>query len=248
MNQFKKGYRDTRWFSYAEKVKDRDYNKCTKCGRKEPEVVLQCHHLIYKQNLKPWEYPLSDCITLCKGCHAREHNLIEPEHGWTLISIEDLGDLVGICERKGCGREIRYEHIAYHCNWGEKRLGSTCIEHLTMEDQFLSKAVLKILKKISDFVVNCDLQTGMTKKMKPYYRITHSHHQIRIYGKENYYSFQIALKLKGERWFDFKDFISAKGKTLQQVIELGYIVLKGITSEDLEEKNILRNIYVRIKD
>lgn len=247
MNQFRKSYYNKNWHKFSNAIKFRDNNKCLKCERKEPEVVLQAHHIVYKQGLKPWEYPYSDCITLCKGCHAREHNLVEPQTGWILISIEDLGGLYGVCERKGCGTDIRYEHLTYHPNWGYKIVGSTCVEHLTMEDQFLSAEILKLFKNISKFINTSEWETKFTKKRNNYLVTTHSHHQIRIYGKENYYSFQIALKKKGERWFEFKDFIQAKNKNLSQVKELGYIVLKGITAESEFEKKLLRDMYVRMK-
>ena len=129
--------------------------------------------------------------------------------------------MFGVCERKGCGTDIRYEHLTYHPNWGYKIVGSTCVEHLTMEDQFLSAETLKLFKNISKFVNTSEWETKFTKKNRTSYLVTiHSHHQIRVYGKENYYSFQIALKKKGERWFEFQKFIQAKNKNLSQVKEL----------------------------
>lgn len=248
MNQFRKSYYNKKWHEFSKAIIFRDNNKCLKCEREAPEVVLQTHHTVYKHGLEPWEYPYSDCITLCKGCHAREHNLVEPQSGWILISIDDLGGLDGICERKGCGTEIRYEHLTYHPNWGYKIVGSTCVEHLTMEDQFLSRETLKLFRNISTFVTTSEWETKFTKKNRTSYLVTtHSHHQIRIYGKENYYSFQIALKIKGERWFDYKDFIQTKNKNLNQVKELGYIVLKGVVSKDEVERQLLRNIYARMR-
>lgn len=77
----RKSYRNNKWYDYSKRVKFRDQNKCLKCGREEPKVVLQTHHIIYKPRLEPWEYPLSDCITLCKGCHSREHRIVEPNSG-----------------------------------------------------------------------------------------------------------------------------------------------------------------------
>jgi len=248
MKNHRKSYYNKKWFDFSKKVKLRDGNKCLKCGRTDSEVVLQTHHKNYKPNLEPWDYPLSDCITLCKGCHSREHGLVEPNSGWTLISIEDLGDLIGTCERKGCGTDIRYEHLTYHPKWGHKTVGSTCIEYLTQEDQFLSHEVLKVFRKVSDFINKSEWKEGFTKKGSKYIYTKHSHNQIRIYGKENYYSFQIALKIKGVKWFDFKELIKAKkGKNLEQVKELSYIVLKGMLTESEKERELLRNIYKTIR-
>lgn len=247
MNQFRKSYYNKKWHEFSKAIRERDQNKCLKCGRQETEVILQVHHKVYKLGLESWAYPYSDCITLCKGCHAREHNLIEPECGWILISIEDLGGLDGTCERKGCGTEIRYEHLTYHPNWGYKIVGSTCVEHLTIEDQYLSGETLKLFRNISSFINKSVWEKRITKNLKNYIATTHAYHEVRIYGKENYYSFQIALKKKGERWFEFKGFIKTKNKNLDQVKELGYIVLKGLTTESEIEKKLLRNIYTRIK-
>ncbi len=246
MKDTKKSYRNEEWYRFANSVKKRDGYKCTKCGRKEPEVILQVHHTEYKKGLEPWEYPLSNCITVCKGCHAREHNLIEPSRGWTLISIEDLEGLYGVCERKGCGSEIRYEHIIYHPQWGYKSVGSTCVEYLTQEEQELSKDILKVFKKINDFVSSSYWENGITKKGNSFITTTHSHNIIRIYGKEKYYSFQIALKEKGKKWYDWEKPIKAYNKDLSTVKELSYIVLKGLTSYDNEEVEILRNIYKKM--
>lgn len=245
MKANKKSYYSPKWNNFSEKIKQRDDYKCLRCGRKEPEVVLQVHHLLYRSGLELWEYPQSDCITLCKGCHANEHGLVEPDIGWILISIEDLGGPYGTCERKGCGNEIRYEHVTYHPQWGYKTVGSTCVEHLTREDQFLSQEVLKIFKKVSEFISNSEWEIGITKKGNEYLSTTHSHHQIRIYGRENDYSFQIVIKNKGEKWI-FKKIEQAKNRNLIQVKELAYIVLKGITTENEKVKEILRNIYRRI--
>ena len=245
MKQKKKAYYNENWFNISETVQRRDGYKCLKCGRKKSEVILQTHHKYYKRGLEVWEYPLSDCITLCKGCHAQQHRIIEPTDGWTLISITDLEGLDGICEK--CGTEIRYEHLIYHPNCGYKTVGSTCVEFLTREDQLLSQDVLKMFKKISEFVQNSEWKIGYTKNDKEYYFTTHSHHQIRIYGNDNFFTYQIAVKQKGERWFEFGKFIKAKNKTFEQVKELGYIVLKGTITNNEEEKDILRNIYKKIR-
>ena len=134
----RKHWRNENWFKFSEKVKNRDNYTCILCGRDSNEVILQIHHEIYIKGKLPWEYSLSDCRTLCKGCHAREHGLIEPDKGWSLLAIDDLGNLDGICERLNCGKKIRYEHLTYHPKWGYKNVGSTCIEHLTEQDKSLS--------------------------------------------------------------------------------------------------------------
>lgn len=240
-------WRNKKWYEFSDKVKARDGFKCLQCGRGDSEVVLQVHHEIYIKDKPPWEYSLSDCRTLCKGCHAKEHRLIEPSRGWTLLLIEDLKDASGVCERKNCASPIRYQHLTYHPAWGYKIVGSTCIEYLTQKDILLSSHVIESYKNISKFVHTSDWQAGFTKKGKKYISSKYKHHLIRIYGEDNKYSFQIVLKEKGKRWYNYQDIINANNKSLVEVKELSYIVLKGTISNDEKEKSLLRDIYRRIK-
>lgn len=243
----KKLYTNNQWQAFAAKVKHRDGNACMQCQRAEPEVTLQVHHEIYVEDKPPWEYALSDCRTLCKGCHAQEHELQEPSSGWSLIGIEDLGGLDGVCERQHCGHEIRYAHVAYHPRCGYKTVGSTCIEILTQKDRLLSSRLIALYKNISHFVHSSTWQEGVTKKGKAYISSRYKHHTVRIYGCENHYSFQTVLKEKGIRWHDYGKFIAASNKSLEEVKELAYIVVKGQSSTDAEDKALLRKIYQKIK-
>lgn len=240
-------YRLNEWFDFAQRVRARDGNKCLKCHRTPPDVVLQVHHENYVEGRPPWKYPLSDCTTLCKGCHAREHGHIEPDSGWYLLAIDDLGELSGTCEKEGCGTDIRYEHLTYHPKWGYKIVGSTCIEYLTKEDIHLSSEILKNYKAISRFVHGSDWQSGRTQKDKPFIGTKHGHDLIRIYGNKGRYAFQVALKEKGRRKHYFEDVVSLPGKSLEEVKELAFITLKGLTAEKEEEKTLLRNLYKSVK-
>ena len=231
------------WYAFSHKVKSRDSYRCLQCQRSSGEVVLQVHHEFYIPGKAPWEYSISDCRTLCKGCHAKEHGLIEPDVGWTLISIDDLGAPTGTCERKGCGRDIQYEHLTYHPSWGYKTVGSKCIEHLTKEDKLLSNKILKVYSKISKFVHSSEWYNGKTKNRKAFEEIVFNHHKLRIYGQNGNYAYQVILKIKGERFYDFQKTTPVKGKNLEQAKEIGYVVLKGKTTSDSEEKEILRSLY-----
>lgn len=103
--------------------------KCARCLRKNPEVVLQVHHLKYIEGRKPWEYPYEECEVLCKGCHAQEHGIIKPSMDWEHIGEDDLGGLDGECDH--CGTELRYTHLVFHRNWGAMIVGSQCCDKLT---------------------------------------------------------------------------------------------------------------------
>lgn len=247
MIKARKLYTNKKWDDFSARVKQRDDHKCLQCHRSAEEAVLQVHHEIYVKGKPPWEYSLSDCRTLCKGCHAREHKLVEPARGWTLIAIEDLGGPDGICERHNCGHEIRYAHVTYHPGWGYKVVGSTCIQHLRQKDKLLSSDVIKLYKNISKFVHESAWENGCTKKGKKYISSKYKHHTIRIYGDEKNYSFQLVLKEKGVRWHEFRDVMPAKNKALEQVKELAFVVLKGTISNDDDEKSLLRDVYRKIK-
>lgn len=248
MVQSKTLYKNDKWSEFSKMVKQRDGYQCLQCGRGSGEVTLQVHHIIYEPEKAPWEYALSDCQTLCKWCHAKEHGLIEPDNGWTLVSIEDLGGLEGKCERNGCGSEIRYAHLSYHPKWGYLTVGSTCIEHLTRQDIILSNKIINIYKKISNFIHKSEWSLNFTKKGVQFIYTTYKHNQIRIYGKEKSYSFQLAIKESGCRWHDYGKIIKTYGKSLVLVKELAYIALRGTLSEDNTEKDLLRKLYNDLKN
>lgn len=100
-------YSQQEWKDFRDNVIESDGFKCTCCGRGQNEVVLQVHHKIYISGKFPWEYGAEKCVTLCKGCHAAEHGIIQPKVGWTFIGEEDYGEFDSTCENSGCGATIR---------------------------------------------------------------------------------------------------------------------------------------------
>jgi hypothetical protein len=90
------------------------------------------HHKFYIDGKLPWEYDYSECATLCKGCHAREHGIIMPDSGWILLGSDDLGDLIGNCEL--CGQDLRYLCAITHPKWTPMAVGTNCCDKLTMTD------------------------------------------------------------------------------------------------------------------
>ena len=70
-------YKNSLWEEFRESVLDSDNYKCVTCGRGASEVILQVHHKRYIHGRKPWVYEPNLCITLCKGCHARAHGIIQ---------------------------------------------------------------------------------------------------------------------------------------------------------------------------
>ncbi|MGB6229109.1 MAG: hypothetical protein WBF53_03155 [Litorimonas sp.] len=130
-----KFYRDPRWVEFREQIFEADGYECTHCGKGRAEdKVLQVHHKQYRSGALPWEYPPSDCETICKGCRAKEHGIIPPSAGWEFIQDEDLGGLDGECER--CGNDIRYVYTVWHQSWGYLDVGVDCCEDMTQSEEF----------------------------------------------------------------------------------------------------------------
>ncbi|SFX70333.1 MULTISPECIES: HNH endonuclease [Azotobacter] len=121
---------DKKWAVFRARIIELDSGACLECGRTEADgVVLQVHHKHYIRGRKPWEYDPSDCETLCKGCHAREHGEIRPSTGLEYIGEDDLGDLFGTCEL--CDTAIRYVHHIQHPHWEPMGVGTDCCDNLT---------------------------------------------------------------------------------------------------------------------
>ena len=159
----KAAYRRSEWHVFRDYIIERDGGRCTgqDCGRgREDGVVLQVHHGEYVQGRKPWEYPYEQCWTLCRGCHAREHGLIRPAHGWVYMMEYDRGDVDGKCE--DCGRSLRFEHLIDHPSWYAMIVGCKCAERLTgtTEASDAEKELRRRDRRLKTFVNspkwNCD--------------------------------------------------------------------------------------------
>lgn len=63
-------YKDPRWQKKRLEIFERDKFTCIFCGCKDK--TLHAHHLLYIDNLKPWEYNEHLIVTLCEDCHEIE--------------------------------------------------------------------------------------------------------------------------------------------------------------------------------
>ncbi len=123
-------YRNKQWLEFREEIIELDGGTCTRCKRTLNEgAILQVHHKKYVKGKALWDYPPESCETLCKGCHAAEHGLIRPNTGWDCIGDDDLGDLIGTCEK--CGTSIRYVFFVQHPSWELMSVGTICCDDLT---------------------------------------------------------------------------------------------------------------------
>lgn len=70
MTEYEKLLKDPRWKAKRIEILKRDNYRCRKCLEKTK--VLHVHHTKYKGN--PWEISNVHLMTLCPGCHRKEHN------------------------------------------------------------------------------------------------------------------------------------------------------------------------------
>lgn len=117
------------WQAFRLAMFEHDGGSCCHCGRSLQERTFQVHHKRYVAGREPWEYPPSDCETLCKGCHAAVHGKAPPRVGWRYVADEDLEELSGACEY--CGTELRYIFYIEHPDWGVLAVGTICCDNLT---------------------------------------------------------------------------------------------------------------------
>ena len=127
-------YRAKEWFLFRKHLLELAENHCENCGRGPAQgAVIQIHHKVYIPSRKPWEYSPDQCSVLCKGCHAKEHGLIQPTSDWEISGEDDLGGLDGICDY--CGNEIRYVFFITHPKWQTMAVGTNCCDRLTRSTQ-----------------------------------------------------------------------------------------------------------------
>lgn len=186
-----KHYSTAEWKNYRQHILKRDRFTCRDCGRKEEDgVVLQVHHLEYAPGRLPWEYSSDVCVTLCKYCHAVEHNIIEPVVGWSCLAMNDLGSICGTCD--DCGTAIRYVYLVTHEQSGFKEVGTDCCDRLTATT--IASSHLKYFKKERDkldrFMNSARWQKGIRDEIFLIYKradvrivTVRRGHKIRVIGK-----------------------------------------------------------------
>lgn len=59
------------WQKKKAEICQRDNWACKKCG--DTLSLLVVHHLYYKPNTEPWDYPNEALVTLCELCHEKTH-------------------------------------------------------------------------------------------------------------------------------------------------------------------------------
>ncbi len=78
---YKAQYKRQEWIELRDRIVFRDGNKCVLC--KQGAKYFHVHHLLYEKGKSIWNVPDCYLITLCPGCHKKEHSktfIIPPKH------------------------------------------------------------------------------------------------------------------------------------------------------------------------
>lgn len=249
-----KGYRTTQWRELRKRIFSRDNYQCTHCGRQLEDKDLQVHHLTYLDGKDAWDYPEELLTTYCKRCHAEEHEKIMPSSGWEYIGFEDLGDLIGECEK--CNNDIRYEHYIYHPKWGQLTVGAQCADNLTQTDEAskIEKERKRYADRMKTFIKSPRWEYVITQSGIILYKIKQDDYRVLIkdYGGEyctiriSFYHPPLQGYLLRGKWIDlqsethYKTLIDAKIKVFD-LIESGEL-------DRYIRNDYLPKFYKRIED
>ena len=210
-------YSNSKWKIFRDSVIELDGFKCTHCGRDRHDVILQVHHKRYISGFKPWEYATQDCETVCKGCHASIHGIIQPKFGWEYLGDDDLGDLVGTCENSGCSSPIRYAFTIYHENWGTLEVGTVCCDNLTDSEiaSNLKESKTKYANRADRFLTS--KRWTITDNI---YSIKQGNFEISIIPNGNFYR----LKINNKNGKIDHDTVEKAKRTVFDIIEDGQLM------------------------
>ncbi|QOW10855.1 hypothetical protein Q73A0000_11055 [Kaistella flava (ex Peng et al. 2021)] len=208
-------YKSESWKLFRECIIESDGYKCAHCNRNNLEVILQVHHKKYITGRKPWEYSPSYCITLCRGCHARQHGIIMPNFGWEYLCDEDLGGLNGECDK--CGNQMRFAFHIHHENWGFMQVGRQCCDNLT--DSNLASNKIDSVKRFEIRKRNF-LKSSRWKSFLSENRIFKNLFEIKIEEIDNVYFLTIHGKKSREKYISLD---SAKCKAFEVIENSSFI-------------------------
>lgn len=84
--------KDPKWQRARLKILERDKFSCRACFSQEK--TLHVHHMYYKRNLEPWEYPPESLVTLCEDCHEDYEDQVH-----RLLHIISRPSMLTMCRR-----------------------------------------------------------------------------------------------------------------------------------------------------
>ena len=138
MDNYYKLLKDSRWYRKRKKILKRDKNKCTVCGATKNLVVH--HTFYYDEDTRPWLYPNSSLITLCKTCHNGWHDHNE------LVIIKKPPVKQYVPQDRKVLKKLNYYEIEYICKKGG--YGGRCLYAKDEASALLSIKTLKEVIKI----------------------------------------------------------------------------------------------------
>ena len=97
-------HQNQKWYNFINTIKNKKDNICSCCKKKKELMLLDFNH--YKIEKDPWEQEEKSAFLVCNSCFKNNENIEEPDIGWYLLDIRDLGGLSGICKKKSCKQKI----------------------------------------------------------------------------------------------------------------------------------------------
>lgn len=152
-------YRDDTWRRKRLEIYNRDNCTCQKCGKKLAINEFCVHHISYQKDIRPAEYDNSWLVTLCMGCHYKEHKHDLPNDNWLFVDTFDAGDY-GDCECEKCGHQLKYVYTLFHKDIGFLDVGCDCADELLGTNEFSEhykeqKKFNIFLKRFSPYMDKC---------------------------------------------------------------------------------------------
>lgn len=129
---------DPRWQKKRLLIFQRDNWACLDCG--STTKTLHVHHIKYF-GINPWEYADEFMRTLCKDCHAKEHDLIpdsevERKHEHLIIRTQEPEVITSINQQ-----------ITSLQNKLQEEISDNLMTEILKNIMFLMEAKKKLLKK-----------------------------------------------------------------------------------------------------
>ena len=93
MSQYSSQLRDPRWQKKRLVILEAAEWKCQRCRCETKE--LQCHHLIYRKGVNPWDYKDGEIVALCDDCHKGVSEIKARFEEELLSSMMCCGDFSG---------------------------------------------------------------------------------------------------------------------------------------------------------
>lgn len=90
---------DPRWQRKRLEIFQRDNFACLECS--VTTKTLHVHHLSYKPDTQPWEYPDDNFQTLCWECHEKKGDKKFPKKAEINILLNPIGALFRAYRPKG---------------------------------------------------------------------------------------------------------------------------------------------------